>query len=103
MNRSLLRLATLALTLAGATLPALAHDRSEGVPVQLGPRPFFLVNDMLDSPLKKRLQHCAATRDTYRPTLFSIGHRGRRCSSPSTPRRATRPPPAWVRASSSAT
>ena len=76
MNRSLLRLATLALTLAGATLPALAHDRSEGVPVQLGPRPFFLVNDMLDSPLKKRLQHCAATRDTYRPTLFSIGHRG---------------------------
>jgi glycerophosphoryl diester phosphodiesterase len=79
MNRSLLRLATLALTLAGAAWPAIAHDRgdrNDGVPVQLGPRPFFLVNDMLDSPLKKRLQHCAATREAYRPTLFSIGHRG---------------------------
>jgi glycerophosphoryl diester phosphodiesterase len=75
MNRHLLRLAALALA-AVATLPALAHDRDGTVPVQLGPRPFFLVNDMADSPLKKRLQHCAATREHYRPTLFSIGHRG---------------------------
>ena len=75
MNRSLLRLAALALA-ACTALPALAHDRDGTVPVQLGPRPFFLVNDMVDSPLKKRLQHCAATREHYRPTLFSIGHRG---------------------------
>ena len=75
MNRHLLRLAALALA-AVATLPALAHDRDGTLPVQLGPRPFFLVNDMADSPLKKRLQHCAATRENYRPTLFSIGHRG---------------------------
>ena len=76
MHRTLLRLAALAL--AAAALPALAHDRERdgAVPVQLGPRPFFLVNDMADSPLKKRLQHCAATRESYRPTLFSIGHRG---------------------------
>ena len=81
MHRTLLRLAAFAL--AGlAALPTLAHDRPDGgdrrdgVPVQLGPRPFFLVNDMAESPLKRRLQHCAATRETYRPTLFSIGHRG---------------------------
>ena len=76
MHRTLLRLAALAL--AAAALPALAHDRERdgAVPVQLGPRPFFLVNDMADSPLKKRLQHCAATRENYRPTRFSIGHRG---------------------------
>lgn len=75
MNRYLVRLAALALA-AITALPALAHDRDGAVPVQLGPRPFFLVNDMVDSPLKKRLQHCAATREHYRPTLFSIGHRG---------------------------
>jgi glycerophosphoryl diester phosphodiesterase len=70
---------TLALiALAAASLPALAHDRDrDGIAsVQLGPRPFFLVNDMPEGALKKRLQHCAATREHYRPTLFSIGHRG---------------------------
>ena len=46
------------------------------VPVQLGPRPFFLVEDMADGPLKAKLQACAATRRDYKPTLFSIGHRG---------------------------
>jgi glycerophosphoryl diester phosphodiesterase len=44
--------------------------------VQLGPRPFFLVNDMADSPLKQRLQACAAQRQTYQRSDFSIGHRG---------------------------
>ncbi|MBL8277741.1 MAG: glycerophosphodiester phosphodiesterase [Pelomonas sp.] len=77
MQRTFLGLAALTLA-ACVSAPALAHDRERdgAVPVQLGPRPFFLVNDMADSPLKKRLQHCAATRESYRPTLFSIGHRG---------------------------
>jgi glycerophosphoryl diester phosphodiesterase len=43
--------------------------------VQLGPRPFFLVDDMSESPLKKRLQACAQ-RAVFRPSDFSIGHRG---------------------------
>jgi glycerophosphoryl diester phosphodiesterase len=82
MPRLLTRLTRLALlVLTAAALPACAHDfeRHGSGPiasVQLGPRPFFLVNEMADSPLKQRLQHCAATRDSYRPTLFSIGHRG---------------------------
>ena len=81
MRRTLTHLALLALGIA--CLPAFAHDNDgehhgrEGVAsVQLGPRPFFLANEMADSPLKKRLQHCAATRESYKPTLFSIGHRG---------------------------
>jgi glycerophosphoryl diester phosphodiesterase len=49
-------------------------DRSPSV--QLGPRPFFLVGDMTDSPLKQRLQQCATKRRNYERTDFSIGHRG---------------------------
>jgi len=42
--------------------------------VQLGPRPFFLVDDMKDGPLKSELQQCSA--GPFKPTDFSIGHRG---------------------------
>jgi glycerophosphoryl diester phosphodiesterase len=44
--------------------------------VQLGPRPFFLVDDMSPGPLRDRLQQCANRKENYRPSLFSIGHRG---------------------------
>ena len=44
--------------------------------VQLGPRPFFLVNDMAESPLQQKLQACAGKRRSYESTDFSIGHRG---------------------------
>jgi glycerophosphoryl diester phosphodiesterase len=42
--------------------------------VQLGPRPFFLVNDMQDSALKTKLQTCS--EGPFRKSDFSIGHRG---------------------------
>jgi glycerophosphoryl diester phosphodiesterase len=42
--------------------------------VQLGPRPFFLVDDMPDGPLKSQLRGCA--EGPFRRTRFSIGHRG---------------------------
>ena len=42
--------------------------------VQLGPRPFFLVEDMQDGALKRRLQQCAG--GPFRKSDFSIGHRG---------------------------
>lgn len=42
--------------------------------VQLGPRPFFLINDMEDSPLKQDLLACQ--NDAFHKTDFSIGHRG---------------------------
>lgn len=53
-----------------------AHDMSKynKMSVQLGPRPFFLVDDMQESHLKKKLQSCSA--NTFKKTDFSIGHRG---------------------------
>ena len=49
------------------------HDRSNSS-IQLGPRPFFLVEDMKDSSLKRRLQSCSA--GPFTKSDFSIGHRG---------------------------
>lgn len=65
--------ATLALSALLTLTPSLGHA---AVPVQLGPRPFFLVQDMAPSPLRRELQACAATRRNYHPSLLSIGHRG---------------------------
>lgn len=42
--------------------------------VQLGPRPFFLVDQMEEGELKEELQEC--TEDTFKKSNFSIGHRG---------------------------
>ena len=52
------------------------NDRVERyAPVQLGPRPFFLVDDLADGALKQELQQCAR-RGQFTPRDFSIGHRG---------------------------
>jgi glycerophosphoryl diester phosphodiesterase len=53
------------------------HGRHTDRPshVQLGPRPFFLVDDMSDSPLKNQLKQCAQ-RGNFTPRDWSIGHRG---------------------------
>ena len=45
-----------------------------GQSVQLGPRPYFLVEDMDESRLKTELQEC--TEGPFKKTDFSIGHRG---------------------------
>lgn len=42
--------------------------------VELGPRPYFLIDQMTNSPLKSRLQSCADR--SMKTSLFSIGHRG---------------------------
>lgn len=75
----------LALAIAGATAGIAAdqvggeHGRWGGGrerrdAIQLGPRPFFLVDDMDDSRLKRRLESCSA--GPFERTDFSIGHRG---------------------------
>lgn len=48
------------------------HKHSDAV--QLGPRPFYLIDDMDPSRLKKALQSCA--KGPFYKTDFSIGHRG---------------------------
>ena len=66
MSLSYFKLASAAV-LAAAILPACAapsHSGAYKMPsAQLGPRPFFLVNDMLDSKLKRELNACAITRE----------------------------------------
>lgn len=42
--------------------------------VQVGPRPYYLVEKMSPSPLKRKLESCA--RGPFYKTEFSIGHRG---------------------------
>ena len=51
-------------------------DDDRPASVQLGPRPFFLLNDMDEGPLQRRLQSCAARRKNFEVSDFSIGHRG---------------------------
>jgi glycerophosphoryl diester phosphodiesterase len=48
------------------------HD--DGRHVQLGPRPFYLVDGLDAGPLKERLSQCKD--GPFRTTDFSIGHRG---------------------------
>jgi glycerophosphoryl diester phosphodiesterase len=53
-----------------------AEAGREGKPtVQLGPRPYFLVDDMRDGALKDELRQCA-TRGRFTSRDWSIGHRG---------------------------
>jgi glycerophosphoryl diester phosphodiesterase len=47
------------------------HD---GDSIQLGPRPFYLVDGMDEGPLKQKLEACKA--GPFHRTTFSIGHRG---------------------------
>jgi glycerophosphoryl diester phosphodiesterase len=50
-------------------------NRGQSV-VQLGPRPFYLVDKMSDGDLKDTLARCADKIKKYRHSDFSIGHRG---------------------------
>ena len=49
-------------------------QEGQGHSIQLGPRPYFLVQDMEESPLKDELLSCFG--DPVKRTEFSIGHRG---------------------------
>lgn len=42
--------------------------------VQVGPRPYYLIDKMTDGPLKRKLQSCS--EGPFYKTAFSIGHRG---------------------------
>ena len=42
--------------------------------VELGPRPYFLIDQMKDNPLKQKLLSCSGME--FRKSEFSIGHRG---------------------------
>ncbi len=49
------------------------HEKEEES-VQLGPRPFYLINKMNESSLKQKLEGCKTSK--FKRVDFSIGHRG---------------------------
>jgi len=49
-------------------------ESENGMNIQLGPRPYFLINNMEAGKLKSRLRRCG--NGPFRKTDFSIGHRG---------------------------
>ncbi len=51
-----------------------AIHAAEPTNIQLGPRPFYLIDKMPDGQLKTKLQSCA--NGPFSRTNFSIGHRG---------------------------
>ncbi|MEX2616804.1 MAG: glycerophosphodiester phosphodiesterase family protein [Alphaproteobacteria bacterium] len=67
MLRAIFIAATLAILTPGATGATAAE-------IELGPRPYFLIDRMPDGALKNRLLACADRR--FERKLFSIGHRG---------------------------
>lgn len=69
LRRHPLHLLLAALALCIMAAPAAAEDR-----VQLGPRPFYLVNDMDEGKLKNELRQCENM--AFKKSDFSIGHRG---------------------------
>jgi len=66
--------ASIAVLLSASCVAALAQSPATMTNIQLGPRPFFLVSEMADSPLKTKLQSCS--NGPFQKTAFSIGHRG---------------------------
>ncbi|OQW40356.1 MAG: glycerophosphodiester phosphodiesterase [Proteobacteria bacterium SG_bin4] len=52
----------------------ISNNQNRNITVQLGPRPYFLVNDMDSGPLKDKLKSCE--NGPFKRTDFSIGHRG---------------------------
>lgn len=66
----MIRSTLLALTITSLTVPAFAKDDN----IQLGPRPFYLVDQMEDGALKTKLSACMA--GPFSKSTWSIGHRG---------------------------
>lgn len=78
MFRNLLLFSLCALPCTGAVADFRGEDGQHGLSkrasVEVGPRPFWLVDDMDEGPLKQRLQACRTQK--MKATEFSIGHRG---------------------------
>ena len=53
-------------------------ERGRALPVQLGPRPFYLLDRLRPGRLKDDLERCAARKTRYRASDFSIGPTMRR-------------------------
>jgi glycerophosphoryl diester phosphodiesterase len=68
-----MRLPVLVLSFVVSFPVLLAPSGAAAQEIQLGPRPFWLVEQMKDGPLKTKLKQC---NWPFKRTDFSIGHRG---------------------------
>ena len=67
-------ISTVAMADMGVSTQSLSKVKGSWSPVELGPRPQFLVNDMDEGALKDKLESCE--KGPFTKTDFSIGHRG---------------------------
>ncbi|RSM12811.1 hypothetical protein CDV31_006159 [Fusarium ambrosium] len=68
-------LAGLAVVSPAAAAPKPSYGEYKPIKqIELGPRPYFLANNMDEGPLKKKLQSCSEKRQ--KPSEWSIAHRG---------------------------
>lgn len=77
MRSIVVTVASLAVIHHGFAAPLEASDAPAQQPitnVQLGPRPYFLIDNIDPGPLKDKLLSCSELE--MKPTQFSIGHRG---------------------------
>lgn len=72
--RSLTPHSLLALVLGLASLPSVIHADDTKKNIQVGPRPYYLVDQLQPGPLKDKLKSCEDK--PQKATDFSIGHRG---------------------------
>jgi len=75
-------------------------QRMQDDAIQLGPRPFYLVQGMDEGKLKDRLMKCE--NGPFSAAFFRSAIAARHCSFPSIRKRLTRPGREWARASSNA-
>lgn len=80
-HRSLMSAVVLALLATNVVLATASEHKNDQGPasrerlnVQVGPRPFYLFDQLEDGELKQKLQSCSEKK--MHPTDFSIGHRG---------------------------
>ncbi len=69
-----LNVAAIACTLSCIIALLSACTKPKQINPQIGPRPYYLIEDMEPSELKTRLKRCA--EGPFYVTVFSIGHRG---------------------------
>jgi len=61
---------------AGKAPKAYKGSKKSKYPVSVGSRPYFILDSMADSDLKRSLQECAETTNIDEKSDWSIGHRG---------------------------
>ncbi|KAL6849683.1 hypothetical protein ACO1O0_009226 [Amphichorda felina] len=73
----LVNILTAAVALAATVSAKPAPKPNKGINrIDLGPRPGFLVDDMDEGPLKKKLSKCLDSSKPLKPSAWSIAHRG---------------------------